>query len=464
LPFPHSPIARSRRDPLGFLLDGLRDFGDVFRYQLGPMVFHQVAHPDHVKHVLLDHAKNYPRSWYYNRTKVVVGEGLVTTEGTAWRRLRRMAQPSFHHQRVAALANLMTGAIDAMRRRWQEHARSGEPLDVAAEFAGLTLRIVGRALLSIDLHGEADRISEAVTTALLFLERRINDLLPMPAIIPTPRNLRARQALRTLDILIARILQERHREPDRHAGDLLAMLLAVRDEETGEGLTDRELRDQVITFIGAGHETTAVALGWTIYLLSQHPEVDGRVRHEVTTALGDRVPTADDLPRLRYVRQVIEECLRLYPPVYAVVRDARMEDEIGGFCIPARSMIILSPYVTHRHPDFWPDAESFDPDRFRPERSSDRPRFAWYPFLGGPHQCIGQEFAMMELILAVAMLAQSFQFQLAPGSRIEPQPMISLRPRYGIPMILQPLPTWNPRPSRSDLTAASDNHQNRWSD
>jgi cytochrome P450 len=436
LPLPYGPLGRSRRDPLGFLLDGLRQYGDVFRYQLGPLVFHQLAHPDHVKRVLLDQAKNYPRSWYYDRTQVVVGEGLVTTEGTAWRRLRRMAQPAFHHQRVAALAELMTGAIDAMRRRWQEHARSGEPLDVAAEFAGLTLRIVGRALLSIDLGGEADRIGAAVTTSLEFLERRINDLLPLPVIVPTLRNLRARRALRTLDTLIAGILAGRRREPDRDTGDLLSMLLAVRDEETGEGLSDRELRDQVITFIGAGHETTAVALAWTVYLLSRHPEADERVRAEVADVLGGRVPTADDLPRLPFARQVIEESLRLYPPVYAVVRDAREDDEIGGFHIPARSMVILCPYVTHRHPEFWPDPECFDPDRFSPGRSADRPRFAWYPFLGGPHQCIGQEFAMMEMTLVVAMLAQSFRLQLAPGTHVEPQPMVSLRPRHGVSMII----------------------------
>ncbi len=195
------------------------------------------------------------------------------------------------------------------------------------------------------------------------------------------------------------------------------MLLAVRDEETGEGLTDRELRDQILTFIGAGHETTAVALAWTIYLLCRHPEADDRLRAEVAEVLGGRTPTAADLPRLAYTRRVIEESLRIYPPVYAVVRDAVADDEIGGFHIPARSMIILSPYVTHRHPEFWPDPEAFDPDRFLPDRSAGRPRFAWYPFLGGPHQCIGQEFAMMEMILTIAMLAQAFRFRLRPAPR-----------------------------------------------
>jgi cytochrome P450 len=436
LPWPGSHLARSRRDPLAFLLEALHRYGDVFRYQLGPWVFHQLAHPDHVKHVLLDHARNYPRSWYYDRTKVVLGEGLVTTEGTAWRRLRRMAQPAFHHQRIVALAGLMTDAIGTMLPRWQEHARTGQPLDVAAEFGGLTLRIVGRALLSLDLAGEAAQIGAAVTTALEYLDRRINHTMPLPLGLPTPGNLRARRALQTFATVIAEILADRRRQPQRDTGDLLSMLLAVRDEETGARLTDGELHDQVVTFIGAGHETTAVALAWTLYLLSGHPEVDARLRAELAEVLDGRRPSALDLPRLVYTRQVIEEALRVYPPVYAVIRDAVADDEIGGFPIPARSMIILSPYVTHRHPDFWPEPETFDPDRFLPARAAGRPRFAWYPFLAGPHQCIGQEFALMEMTLTVAMLAQAFRFQLAPGARIEPKPMLSLRPRYGMPMIL----------------------------
>jgi cytochrome P450 len=433
------PLARSRRDPLGFLLEGRARYGDVFRYQLGPLVFHLVAHPEYVKHVLVDHARNYPRSWYYSRTKVVVGEGLVTTEGAAWRRLRRLSQPAFHHQRVGALAGLMTDCAEAMLGGWRELARSREPLDLAAEFVALTLRIVGRALLSIDLAGEADRVGRAVTTALEYLERRLSGLLVVPPFVPTSGNLRARRALRILDNLVFDIIAARRREPDRVAHDLLAMLLAVRDEDTGESFNDAELRDQVLTFIGAGHETTAVALAWTVYLLARHPEAESRLRAEVAATLGDRTPIAEDLPRLPFTRRVIEESLRLYPPVYAVVRDAVDEDEIGGYGIPPRSMIILSPYVTHRHPEVWPDPGVFDPNRFTPERASGRSRFAWFPFLAGPHPCIGQEFAMMEMTLVIAMVIQAFRFRIAPGARVEPRPMLSLRPRDGLPMLLEPV-------------------------
>jgi cytochrome P450 len=439
VPLPYGPMARSRRDPLGFLLDSVLTYGDVFRYRLGPLVFHLIVRPEHVRQVLLDNQKNYPRSWFYGRTELVVGKGLVTTEGPAWRRLRRMAQPSFHHRRIEALATLMTEETAALCARWQASAPNGEPIDIAEEFVGLTLRIVGRALLGIDLGGEADRIGQAVTTSLEYLDYRVNTLVPVPFAIPTRRNLRARRALRTLDEIVYEIIAARRLKPNAEANDLLSTLLATRDPETGEGLSDRELRDQIITFVGAGHETTAVALAWTFYLLSQHAEVEARLRTEVAEVLGGRTPTAEDLPRLAYTRRVLEESLRLYPPVYATVRDAVEADEIGGYDIPARSMVVLSPYVTHHHPGIWPDPERFDPDRFLPERSADRPRFAWYPFLGGPHQCIGQEFALMEATLIVAMLVQSFRFALAPEARVEPKPVLSLRPRHGVPMTIRPV-------------------------
>lgn len=279
-PPPFGPIARMKRDPLGFLLDCRHRFGDVCRLRVGPFAVHLLAHPDHIKYVLLDNQKNYPRSWVYDRTKVAAGEGLVTTEGPAWRRLRRMSQPAFHHRRIAAMAAAMTDATGAMCRRWREHARSGEPIDVAAEFMVLTLRIVGRTLLSIDLGGEADRIGPAIATMLEYVQHRLDNILAPPPSIPTPKNLRFRRALRELDGVISGIIDQRRRDPaGAEADDLLAMLMAARDEETGEGLADRELRDQILTFITAGHETTAGALAWTTHLLAQHPEA-GRLRHD----------------------------------------------------------------------------------------------------------------------------------------------------------------------------------------
>ncbi|MDG3004649.1 cytochrome P450 [Paludisphaera mucosa] len=438
LPMSFGPMARLRTDPLGFLLDGRRRFGDVFRFQVGPFVIHLLAHPDHVKRVLVDEQANYERGWAYNIPRLAAGEGLVTTDGPAWRRLRRMIQPAFHRQKIEAMAVAMTDATEVLRRRWRARPSGEGPLDVAAEFIDLTLRIVGRTLLGVDLGGAADRIGPAIATAMEYVQYRIDNMLAPPLVFPTRRNLRFRRAMGRLDALVFEIIAGRRREPCRDADDLLARLLAARDEETGEGLTDREIRDQLLTFIVAGHETTAAALAWTFHLLGRNPEAAGRLHAEVADVLQGRTPAAADLPRLGYARRVVEESLRIYPTVFGVLRSAGRADAIGGCRIPARSQVLLSPYVTQRHPDFWPDPEAFDPDRFLPERAAARPRFAWFPFLGGPHQCIGQEFAMMEAVLVVAMIAQEFRLHPAPGVAVEPKAVLSLRPRDGLPMTIQP--------------------------
>jgi cytochrome P450 len=443
IPVPVGWVARLQRDPLRFLTEVRERYGDVVRLHAGPWRFHLVAHPDHVRHVLLDHQRNYPRSWLYDRTKVAAGTGLVTTEGAAWRRLRRMSQPAFHHDRIAALVGVMADEAEALRRRWLDRAAgSGGSFhtELSHEFETLALRVVGRALLGTDLADTADALGPPVTELLSYTLHRLNNRVAPPPWVPTRRNVRFARALRSFDAMIAGILARRRSAPDDGgAPDLLAMLLDVRDEETGAGLSDRELRDQVVTFLVAGYETTAIGLTWASYLLSRHPEAWGRVRAEVEAVLGDRAPTADDLPLLAFTRRVFDEALRLYPPVYAVARDAARDDAIGGFDIPARSIVILSPYVTHRHPGFWPDPEVFDPDRFTPERSSGRPRFAWYPFLGGPHQCIGQEFAVSEAVVAIATVVRSFRLALPPGAVVEPEPVLTIRPRGGMTMRVEPV-------------------------
>jgi cytochrome P450 len=428
-------MARSRRDPLGFLMESRQRYGDVFRYRIGPFLFHLVSHPDHVRHVLHDHNKNYVRSWLYQRTKEIIGNGLVSTEGEVWRRARRMIQPVFTRQRVLALGPAMTDIAADMVRRWQGWAVRAEMFDVAAEMMRLTLRVVGRTLMGVDLGNNADVIGPAITELMFYLEHRISSLVSLPSYVPTPRNLRFHKALGTLNRIIYDIIARRRREGAGQHDDLISMLLSARDVETGEAMTDLEVRDQVITFIGAGHETTAVALTWAWYLLSQHPEVESRARAEVADVLGGRVPTVDDLPRLTYLRQVLEETMRLYPPVYAVARDAVEDDEIGGFLIPRKSSAVVCQYVTHRHPEFWPHPERFDPDRFAPQRAADRPRFAYFPFLGGPHQCIGETFAMMEAQLVIATVMGSYRLELAPGAKVAITPVMSLRPTNGLPMI-----------------------------
>lgn len=440
LPYGRGPMAWAHRDPLGFLTDNARRFGPVFRYRAGPFLYHLLSRPEHVKYVLQDHYRNYPRSWLYRFTRLVGGNGLVSTEGDVWRRQRRMVQPAFSHQRIAALARPMTEATAGMLGAWAaRYAGTGRVVDVAAEMIGLTLTIVGKTLLGVDLGGETDALSPAIAELLAYLEHRITVPLSPPAWVPTPRNRRYRRALGVLDRVVYDIIEQRRPARDGPGGgnDLLSMMLSLRDEETDERMSDRELRDQVVTFIGAGHETTAVALAWVWYLLSQHPDAGRRVREEVAGALNGRVPTVQDLPNLAYTRRVIEESLRLYPPVYGVVRDVVAEDEIGGFRIPAGSSVVLSQYVTHRHPAVWADPERFDPDRFTPANAAGRPRFAWFPFIGGPHQCIGQEFALMEATLIVSMVVQRFRLTLSPGARVEPKAMLSLRPRDGVPMMIE---------------------------
>jgi cytochrome P450 len=436
IPVPIGWVGRMGRDPLRFLLEVRERFGDVARLDVGPWRFHLISHPDHVRHVLLDHQRNYPRSWLYDRTKVAAGTGLVTTEGGAWRRLRRMSQPAFHHDRIAALVGVMADEAEALRRRWLDRAAgSGGSFrtELSHEFETLTLRVVGRALLGTDLADSSEALGPPVTELMSYTLHRLNNRLAPPPWVPTPRNIRFNRTLRSFDALIAEILaRRRSASGDVGAPDLLAMLLDVRDEETGAGLSDRELRDQVVTFLVAGYETTAIGLTWTFYLLSRHPGAWERVRAEVESVLGDRTPTAADLPRLAFTRRVFDEALRHYPPVYAVARDAARADTIGGFDIPARSTVILSPYVTHRHPEFWPDPEAFDPDRFTPERSEGRPRFAWYPFLGGPHQCIGQEFALSEALVAITAVARSFRLTLSSDAVVEPEPVLTIRPKGGM--------------------------------
>jgi cytochrome P450 len=265
----------------------------------------------------------------------------------------------------------------------------------------------------------------------------MSHLLYPPASVPTPRNLRFRRTMRQFDSIVYRIIRER-RAAGATGDDLLSLMLNVRDDESGgAGMTDLELRNQVMTFIGAGHETTAVALAWTWYLLAKHPEVERRVRAEVEGALAGRRPTFLDLPRLPYTKTVIEEVLRVYPPVYAVARDVVADDTIAGYRIPRGTTAILSPYVTHHLPEYWPEPDKFDPDRFTPARSAGRPRFAWFPFLGGPHQCIGQDFAMMEATLIISMVIQRFRLTLASGADVKFKPLLSLRPATGVPMLAE---------------------------
>ncbi len=426
-----------RRDPLGLLSRAARR-GDVVRLRLGREVY-LLNHPDHVQRVLHDNHANYRKSFLYERMKPLVGEGLLTSEGTAWKRRRRLAQPAFHKERLAGFAAIMSQHTAAMLDRWAEPAARGEPVDVAAEMMRLTLTVVGHALFGLDLLGKADDAGRALTAALRITNERFYSLVYLPASIPTPRNLRFSRAIKVLDRVVNEVIAARRAGDARP--DLLGMLMEARDAESGEALTDEELRDEVMTMVLAGHETTANALSWAFRLLSLAPPVERRLHEESAGALGGRVATIEDLPRLEIAARVHQEAMRLYPPAWVFGREAIAADAFGGVRIPAGAAVSVCPWLLHRDPRWWEDPEGFDPDRFAPGAAKARPKYAYVPFAAGPRMCIGNGFAMMEMQMVLAMVAARYRLDLVPGRPVELEPSVTLRPRGGIWMTVHPRST-----------------------
>jgi cytochrome P450 len=425
-----------QRDPLRFGLAMTQQYGDIVRIRLLLWPAYLVNHPDGVKHVLQENQQNYNKDLYpYQIFKPLLGRGLVTNDGKSWLHQRRLMQPAFHRKRLAAFGSLMTDATVMMLDQWQDFAERAQQLDIAAEMLRLTLRIVGQALFNTDLSDETRIVGQALITVNKLLSDYIYAPFP-PLNVPTSRNRLIQTAFRTLDQVVQGIINQR-RQQNMDTDDLLSMLLSVRDEETGQRMNDQQVRDEMMTLLIAGYETVSTALVWTWYLLSQYPEMEHRLHSELDIVLRGDLPTVEHLVELPYTRMVIEEALRLYPPAWIFGRKAIADDKIGGYSIPANSMIVLSPYITHRHPALWEHPEVFDPERFTPERSAVRPPFAYFPFGGGPRMCIGNNFALMEMQLILATIAQRYKLRLVPGHTVEPEALLSLRPRYGLPMMLE---------------------------
>jgi cytochrome P450 len=428
-------------DPLGLYLKARQQLGDVVRFRMGYVHVEQLTHPDHVKHVLADASARYTKGTVFDKTRPLVGNGLLTAEGDFWKRLRRLAQPAFHKERLASLATMMTDTISERLQSWKPSVDAGRPVPLFQELMKLTLTVVVRSLFSSDVKEHTRTLGDAFTTALEVTNERIISPLPYQSWLyrlPTKKNRAFQQAVGTLDSIVNDIITRRRAAGTADAKDLLGMLMAVFDADTQDALDDAQLRDEVMTLLLAGHETTATSLAWTFHLLEQHPEVEAAVYAEVDRELGGRVPTVEDLPKLRYLGCVFEEAMRLYPPIWAIPRVPQEDDVVDGFRIPKGDIVILVPYVTHRHPDFWPEPERFDPTRFLPENSKDRPRWAYLPFGGGQRQCIGNGFAMMEAQLILAMVAQRFTLRGVSGVAVEPEPHVTLRPRGPMPMVV----TW----------------------
>ncbi|MEM7050924.1 MAG: cytochrome P450 [Acidobacteriota bacterium] len=427
-----------RDDKIGFLMGALRDYGEIVRFRFGPKVIHLLQHPDHVKLVLGRNHLNFAKaSRGFNKLKSLLGNGLVTSDGSFWQRQRRIAQPAFHRKRIAAFAETMTAVAEEFADRWEPYAESGEPLDLYPEMNRLTFNVVMRTLLGADLPpADFDAVSHGLEVSLNHMNRNIYRLFDVPSSLPTRRNREFRAGVQAMDDVVYKVIAERRKDSSDRI-DLLSMMMQARDEETGEQMLDEHLRDEVMTIMLAGHETTAIALTWTWYLLSTHPREARRLRAELAEVLGGRTPTIEDVPRLPYTTQVAHEALRLYPPLWAFSRLVKEEFELGGYQIPANSTLFLSPYVTHRHPEFWENPEGFDPERFAVDRKAGRHPYAFLPFGGGPRNCIGSNFAILEMQMALATLAQRFRPDLLPGHHVEVAPILTLRPNAGMPMVLQ---------------------------
>jgi cytochrome P450 len=433
-----------RHDGLSSLIDGANRYGDVVRFVFGPRIAHLTEYlirdPEHIHYVLFEARESYVKSYQYKLMGRALGEGLITSDGALWARQRRLVQPGFRHSQVLALAGTMIEASSEVSRTWRELAVEGKPVDMAGEMMRLTLDTVGRTLLSSDLADEVGSISPAVGFLEQDMVERMSSVSGFASLlspqIPTPANRRMLAALRTLDSAVNGLIARRRALPEsERPADLLSMLMAARDAETGRSMDDRQIRDEVMTLFVAGHETTANALSWTWYLLSTHTLVARRLREELRSVLAGRDLAPEDVEKLAYTKAVVEEAMRLYPPVAAITREALHDDEIGGFHIPARTTVMISPWVSHRNPRFWPAPEAFDPDRFLPG-SVERPRLAYLPFGAGPRQCLGTGFALQEMVIALGVLAARFDPALVPGQRVEPQFGVSVRPRYGVSMTI----------------------------
>ena len=418
-----------RRGVLPFLRDVLAPYGDVVHWKMPSEHMALVNHPDLIRDILVTHQKQFHKGRGLERARILLGNGLLTSEGDFHLRQRRLASPAFHRQRIATYAGAMTSYATRHAGSW----RDGETRDITKDMMRLTLAIAGKTLFDADVEHEAAEIGEALTTSLKAFNLAMLPGSQFLMKLPLPSVRRFKQARERLDATIYRMIADR-RASGGDRGDLLSMLMAATDTEgDGSGMTDEQLRDECMTIFLAGHETTANALTWTWYLLSQHPEAEAKMHAEVD-ALAGRVPTFDDMPALAYTRMVLAESMRLFPPAYALGRRALDSYDVGGYRLPPRTVIFMSQFLVHRDPRWWPEPEQFRPERFAPDATESRPKFAYFPFGAGTRVCIGEQFAWMEGVLCLATIAQQWRFRLDPTQVVALEPIITLRPRHGMRM------------------------------
>lgn len=429
---PGGNLLAYRRDPLNFLMQNARDYGDLITLKFAKWYLYQINHPDLIQQVLVKQASSFHKSIIYKKTlSEYLGNGLLISDGDYWRRQRRLAQPAFHTQRIHTYADIMVSYAQRMVDSWQP----GETRNIADDMMKLTLYIVAKTLFDTDVSGDSDRVGEALEVLLHSVIEQSQIMLRLPEWVPTPARRRKRWSIDTLHQVVMSIIQQRRADPVDH-GDLLSMLM-LSEDDSGERMSDAEVRDEALTIFLAGHETTANALTWTVYLLSQHPAIESKLVAELESVLQGRTPSLEDVPNLRYTEQVIKESMRLYPPAWSMGRQTIEPVELGGYTIPPRHSVIIIPYVTHRDPRFFPDPDRFDPDRFLPENEKAMHRYAYLPFGGGPRICIGNGFALMEAKLILATVLQRYRLPLIPSHPVEPEALVTLRPRHGMSMQIQ---------------------------
>ncbi len=416
-------------DRLGSLARWARQHGDIVSARFGPMRIVFLNHPDLVEEVLVHQNRKFIKHYRLRQAKVTLGEGLLTSEGEFWRSQRKLIQPAFHRERIAAFGDLMVAFTERLIASWSD----GQTRDIQADMMRLTLEIVAKALFGAELGGESAEVGSAMETLMHNFAASTASPFIVPRWLPTPSNLRSAAAVRQLDRVIFDIIARRRDSDDDH-GDLLSMLLHAQDEESGRQMTDRQLRDECMTLFLAGHETTANALSWAWYLLAQHPEAEARLHEEVGRVLEGRSPTYADLPRLPYTESIINEALRLFPPAWMPGRESTEPLELGGYRIARGTTVFMTAWVIQRDPRWFED-----PDAFRPERWADGllqriPRYAYFPFGGGPRICIGNNFALMEAALVLATIAGRYRLRLAADAVVEPLPSMTLRPAHGLKM------------------------------
>jgi cytochrome P450 len=428
-------LAGYYRNPLDALANVTAQYGEVVLFKVGSYTLYQITQPDHIKHVLQDNNRNYHMAGAFDQTRPVVGRGLSTNEGESWLLHRRLMQPLFGRGQVAVFAPMIAQATSAMLERWRAVAETWRPLSLYPELLALNHHILGKMLFNVDVTGADRRVLAALSFVREYTNRRINALVTVPTHWPTPYNRRFWKSVALLDEFAYGLIRDA-RAGNRNSDDMLAMMLNIRDEKTGAGLDDEELHDELMTLFFAAYEDLANALCWALSLLTHHPEVEGHLRAEIQSVLNGRPPAYEDLSALVYTGAVVDETLRLYPPTWSILRDVVGDDVVGDYAVKSGSSVLVNIYLAHRLPEFWDEPHTFDPDRFLPQNSIGRPRYAYLPFGGGPRQCIGAALAVVQLKLVLAMLIQTYQYEWASAYPLRPDATHSLRPPRDVAVYL----------------------------